>query len=74
MNMRITSSPSSHTDRRCRRARPRVEGLEVRQVPTSSLFSSSLVLLNPQPLPPGSSTLAVLYPPNPCRSVSPGPI
>jgi hypothetical protein len=48
--------------RRGRRARPLVEGLEVRQVPTSLLSPTSLVLLNPQPLPPGSSPTAVSYP------------
>jgi hypothetical protein len=45
-----------------------VDGLEVRQTPTGALLTSSvaLVLLNPQPLPPGSSPTAIYYPPNPC--------
>ena len=74
MNKHITSSFTHRPDRRRRCARPLVEGLEVREVPSSFQLPSSLVLLNPQPLPPGSSSPAVFYPPNPCRSVSPCPI
>ncbi len=55
--------------RRGRRARLGLEPLEDRRTPTTSLsFASplSLVLLNPQPLPPGSIPAAISYPPNPC--------
>jgi hypothetical protein len=70
----IPHAPSRHPARKCRRVRTLLEGLEVRQVPTSFLSPTSLVLLNPQPLPPGSSPTAVHYPPNPYIYVPPGPI
>jgi hypothetical protein len=54
--------------------RPLAEGLEVRQVPSSLLSPTSLILLNPQPLPPGSSPTAVYYPPNPSLYYPPGPV
>jgi hypothetical protein len=54
--------PYPRPERTVRLARPLVEGLEVRQVLTSLLAPTSLVLLNPQPLPPGSSPTAVSYP------------
>jgi hypothetical protein len=56
--------PSPRTvARRDRRARLAVEGLEVRETPTSFALGSSLslVLLNPQPLPPGSSPMFIDY-------------
>jgi hypothetical protein len=72
----LTRGTSPISTRRDRRARLAVEGLEVRETPTSLALASSLslVLLNPQPLPPGSSPTAVYspsnfsvyYPPNPC--------
>ncbi len=68
MSKPSTDPTSRRADRRRRRARPGVESLETRQIPTSlSLGSSiSLILLNPQPLPPGSVPTAISYPPNPC--------
>ncbi len=64
-----SSDPTSHRpDRRRRRARPGVEPLETRQTPTSLVLGSSvsLILLNPQPLPPGSVPTMISYPPSPC--------
>ena len=46
----------------------------MRQVPTSLLSPTSLVLLNPQPLPPGSSPTAIYFPPGPIVYHPPGPI
>ena len=50
--------------RRTRRVRPIVDDLEVRQTPTGTMLTSplALVMLNPQPLPPGSSPTAVSLP------------
>jgi hypothetical protein len=64
---------SPRPDRRGRRAGPLVEGMEARQVLTSLLSPTSLVLLNPQPLPPGSSPTAIYYPANPGISYPPNP-
>lgn len=68
------AAPSRRPGRRFRHARPLVEGLEVRQVPTSLLSPTSLVLHNPQPLPPGSSPTAIYYPPGPVVYWPPGPV
>jgi hypothetical protein len=74
MRTLIPTLPSHTPDRRCRRARPVVEGLEVRQVPTALPSPTSLVQLNPQPLPPGSGPISIYYPPNPCVFHPPGPV
>jgi hypothetical protein len=74
MSTPIAAPPLPRPDRRSRRVRPFLEGLEVRQVPTSFLSPTSLVLLNPQPLPPGSSPIAIYYPPNHCVRIAPCPI
>lgn len=75
MRTPILHSPSRRPDRSHRRARPLVEGLEVRQVPTSLLSPTSLVLLNnSQPLLPGWSPTVVCYLPNSYVYHPPGPI
>ena len=74
MRKLIPAVPTRRPVRRCRHARSLLEGLEVRQVPTSFLSPTSLVLLNPQPLPPGSSPIAVRYPPGPIVYFPPGPV
>jgi hypothetical protein len=73
MRKLIRTALPPRPDRRGRRARPLVEGLEGREVLTSLLSPTSLVLLNPQPLPPGSSPTAIYYPANPGISYPPNP-
>jgi hypothetical protein len=51
-----------------------VGGLEVRQVPATLLSPTSLVLLNPQPLPPGSGPTVIYYPSDPVIYWPPGPV
>jgi hypothetical protein len=69
MKTRIRPIPSR------RRARPIVEGLEVRQVPTAILAQTALVLLNPEPLPPRSSRIVIQIAPGPIAPHHPpGPI
>ena len=62
-----STDPTSRPADRRRRARPGVESLETRQTPTSLVLGSSvsLILLNPQPLPPGSSPTVISYLSNP---------
>ena len=67
-------SRTHRPDRRRRYARPLVEGLEVREVPSSFQFPSSFVLFNPQTPTPGSRSITVHVPPNPCHFFPPGPI
>jgi hypothetical protein len=76
MSMPIARPSPRAQARRDRRTRPAVEGLEGRQTPTGLALGSSLslVLLNPQPLPPGSSPTAIYYPPSPVAYWPPGPI
>ena len=74
MRTPIPAAFSRRPGRKPRQARPLVEGLEVRQVPTSLLSPTSLVLLNPQPLPPGSSPTTIYHPPGPVIYYPPGPI
>jgi hypothetical protein len=67
MSKPFTDPTSRPAVRRRRHARPGVESLETRQTPASLALGSSvsLILLNPQPLPPGSSPMVISYPSNP---------
>lgn len=73
MSTHIAAAPSRRPDRRSRRARHLVEGLEVREVPTSSLFRSSLVLLTPKPLRRGRAHSWSMLLPAPSEGVRGGP-
>jgi hypothetical protein len=75
MKTLIPSFPFPRPDRRRRCARPLVEGLEVRQVPSSFQLPSSIILLKPQAPPPGSSLITVHVSPGPIMpQYNPGPI
>jgi hypothetical protein len=67
MSRHLTRGTSPEPPRRDRRARPGVEAMEVRQTPTGTGLTSplALVLLNPQPLPPGSSPTTYDFQPCP---------
>ena len=65
----MPTAPYRRAERTCRRVSPAVEGMEVRQTPTSTVLTSpiALIVLNPQPLPPESSPTTYGFQPCPSR-------